>query len=177
MIDADKREALRVAKARIAEIMAPKRAADRLARKAQRKASASARTHAPMKDQRQPRVRDNAYLAFLRRQPCLKCGKTPSDAAHIRFAPHGSGWRYTGKGEKPDDRRAVPLSRDCHELQHSMSEAHFWSEVLGMDPVQVCADLYAAFLSGKPSVQQALSRWSGAEGDCEYTHNTTEDSI
>lgn len=174
MLDADKREALRLAKARIAEIMAPKRKADRDARKAQRKASAAGRTYAPMKDQRQPRVRDNAYLAFVRRQPCLVCGKTPSDPAHIRFAPHGSGWRYVGKGEKPDDKRAAPLCREHHDLQHSMKEATFWSEVLGRDPVQTCADLYEAFVSGAPSIPQGVFRWSGGEADCEANNNTSD---
>ena len=91
--------------------------------------------------QRQPRVRNNSYLAFLRRQPCLNCGALPSDAAHVRFAPPGSGWRYVGKGEKPDDARAVPLCRACHTLQHSMSESRFWSEILQRDPVETCRAL------------------------------------
>jgi hypothetical protein len=87
--------------------------------------------------QREPRVRNSGFLAFLRRQPCLRCGHPKSDAAHIRHAPPGSGWRYVGKAEKPNDLgRAVPLCRVCHEMQHRMNEARFWSDVLHLDPVE-----------------------------------------
>lgn len=99
-------------------------------------------------DQRKPRVKNNGFLAFLRRQPCLRCGAPRSDPAHIRYAPPGSGWRYVGKGEKPDDLgRTVPLCRTCHLLQHSMREATFWSDVLQMDPVETAAH-YAALYQG-----------------------------
>lgn len=114
----------------------------------------------PAEGQRQPRVRNNAYLAFLRRQPCLNCNTpTGSDAAHIRFAPTGSGWRYVGKGEKPDDVRAVPLCRSCHTLQHSMSERRFWEDILGYDPVEQCAKYWARFTAQTP--QHASSRAMG----------------
>lgn len=106
----------------------------------------------PAEGQRQPRVRNNPYLAFLRRQCCIHpgCGRSPCDPAHIRWAPPGSGWRYVGKGEKPDDTRCVPLCREHHDLQHTMHERDYWGGVLGLDPVQTCADLYAAFLAGEP---------------------------
>ena len=52
---------------------------------------------------RQPRLIDNGYLAYLRRQPCAcGCGKgPPSDAAHIRIGSLAYDKPPTGMGEKP----------------------------------------------------------------------------
>lgn len=119
---------------RARQIKAAKRKADKRERPAKVRPTAEG--------QRRPRVRNNGFLAFLRRQPCLNCGSTPSDAAHVRMAPPGSGWRYVGKAEKPDDLgRCVPLCRTCHTLQHSMNEGRFWSEILQRDPVETCRAL------------------------------------
>ncbi|MFC7378217.1 hypothetical protein [Brevundimonas sp. GCM10030266] len=92
------------------------------------------------------RVRDTGYLAFLRRQPCAcGCGApAPSDAAHLRMASPERGKLPTGMQVKPSDRFAVPLRRACHERQHSMSEARFWSE-RGIDPFVVADRLYAEY--------------------------------
>ncbi len=92
------------------------------------------------------RERDTGYLAFLRRQPCAcGCGApAPSDAAHIRMASPERGKLPTGMQVKPSDRFAVPLNRVCHERQHSMSEARFWSD-LGHDPFEIADRLYAEY--------------------------------
>lgn len=94
--------------------------------------------------QRQPRERDNAHLAFIRRLPCAGCGIAgPCDAAHLRRADPMRGKRYTGKAEKPSDRWTTPLCRPCHERQHQGAEAAFWA-ALGIDPVDLCIRLFAA---------------------------------
>lgn len=101
------------------------------------------------------RVRDTAFLAFLRRQPCVcGCGRpAPSDAAHIRMASPERGKLPTGMQVKPSDRFAVPLNRLCHERQHSMSESRFWSE-RGLDPFAIADRLYARYL-GDPQQEEA----------------------
>lgn len=176
--DFDKRAAIAKLRQTIKALEAPETAAARKARKQARRDRQKA-IGKPAKGQRQPRVRDNAYLAFLRRQSCLRCGSTPCDAAHIRWAPPGSGWSYTGKAEKPDDARAVPLCRADHELQHSMSEARFWTEVLERDPVQTCADLYAAFMAQSSKASQTSVASDGEVRTCEASQrpntNTSED--
>lgn len=78
--------------------------------------------------QREPRRCDDGYLRWLRKKPCCVCGKSPVDAAHIRFASEAYGKRAVGMAEKPDDKWAVPLCRGCHTLQHSMNEQEFWRE-------------------------------------------------
>lgn len=87
-----------------------------------------------MDEQRQPRERDEHYLAWLRTQPCAICGKTPSDPAHLRFSSIGDGKRETGAGEKSSDHWAVPLCRAHHNEQHSMNEREFWASY-GIDPI------------------------------------------
>lgn len=112
-----------------------------------RKAATRARPKSPKADR--GRERDNGFLAFLRRQPCAcGCGRpAPSDAAHIRMGNPSLGKLPTGMQVKPSDRFAVPLNRDCHTTQHSMSEARFWSE-RGLDPFTIAADLFAAYQRG-----------------------------
>lgn len=92
------------------------------------------------------RVRDNAYLAWLRRQPCAICRVTPSDAAHIRTPKPGE--LPTGLQRKPDDRRATPLCRVHHEMQHGMNEMRFW-RAFCLDPFEVASRHYAEFLRGE----------------------------
>lgn len=104
------------------------------------------------------RVRDNAYLAYLRRQPCcvghiLGDGCSgPTDPAHIRFSDFKAGRVNPGKSRKSDDRWALPLCRKHHDAQHAAgNERRWWSEV-GLDPNFECQSRYAAFLaSGGPA--------------------------
>ena len=100
--------------------------------------------------QRQPRERDDKFLAFLRLQPCCVCSRpAPSEAAHIRMADPLRGKRETGKGEKPSDRYAVPLcgpiigaAKGCHREQHSMDEMAFW-KMHEINPFVVADSYYA----------------------------------
>jgi hypothetical protein len=34
------------------------------------------------------RFRDKNHVKFVAKQPCLICGRSPSDAHHLRFAQH-----------------------------------------------------------------------------------------
>ena len=101
---------------------------------------------------KQPRLRDERYLAFVRRQSCCVCGApAPSDAAHVRYQSLLDGKRSTGLAEKPDDRWAVPMNRSCHRLQHSMNERDFWA-MKGIDPLAIAQKLYA--IGGHPDAPQ-----------------------
>jgi hypothetical protein len=43
------------------------------------------------------RLRDKGHLKFVASQPCLICGRQPSDPHHLRFAqPHGIGLKVSG---------------------------------------------------------------------------------
>jgi hypothetical protein len=95
--------------------------------------------------QRQPRVKDEKYLTFIRSLPCALCGQ-PAIAAHVRFACPIADKRETGKGEKPDDRWALPLCPRHHDMQHDTGERHFWFLDLHEDPIRLCLSLYVAYL-------------------------------
>jgi hypothetical protein len=99
--------------------------------------------------QRQPRVEDKAFLAFVRRQPCCVCGAFPPvQAAHLRQACPERGKRATGLGERPDDRWVVGLCAPCHldgpGALHKVGEEKFWCRA-GIDPFEIAATLYAEF--------------------------------
>jgi len=84
-----------------------------------------------------PNVRRRVqHLAFVRRLPCVACGKAaPSHAAHVRTGTDG------GTGMKPGDRYAVPLCAACHARQHQVGELTFWS-ALRFDPLNVAFRLW-----------------------------------
>lgn len=92
---------------------------------------------------KQPRERAEAHLAFIRTLPCLVTGKTPVEAAHVRYGDARYGKPKVGMAEKPDDHWAVPLSPDEHRRQHSMNERAYWQSV-GIDPVLVASLLWSS---------------------------------
>ncbi|WP_300573467.1 hypothetical protein [Phenylobacterium sp.] len=150
-LDHDARERLRILRAEVRKLEQPAKLATKSARKAEAQRRRKAVTGTP--GQRQPRVRDNAYLAFVRRQPCMKCGTTQRvEAAHVRAGYPEDGWRPTGMQEKPDDVRTLPLCRDCHregpDAQHKRNERTFWSD-LGIYPPDACRSLRKRFEAGE----------------------------
>lgn len=82
-----------------------------------------------------------SHRAFVRLLPCVKCGRSPCDAAHVRAGTDG------GAGLKPSDRYLVPLCRPaasregCHPEQHRRGELTFWAE-LGIDPIDLSLRLW-----------------------------------
>jgi hypothetical protein len=112
--------------------------------------------------QREPRVEERAFLAFLRGQRCCACSAPPRvEAAHLRGACPARGKRETGAGEKPSDRWAVPLCADCHRngtyALHRVSEAWFFDNA-GVDPFAAAVALHAEFLaSGVSRIKRGVA--------------------
>jgi hypothetical protein len=70
------------------------------------------------------RIRDRDHMRFIARQPCLICGRQPSDAHHVRFA------QKTALGRKVSDEFTVPLCRGHHrEVHHCGDEPVWWLKV------------------------------------------------
>lgn len=92
-------------------------------------------------DRKRPAKKDAGYLKWLHELPCIVTGTRPVDAAHVSYADPMYGKRERGKGEKTDDRWAVPLCRAEHDKQHSMDESAYWRSV-GIDPLRVALALY-----------------------------------
>jgi hypothetical protein len=82
------------------------------------------------------RERDREHLKFVAAQPCLVCGRTPSDAHHIKFA------EQRAMGRKVCDRFTVPVCRLHHRELHRRGNERAWWESHGIDPLAVAAALW-----------------------------------
>lgn len=113
------------------------------------KRSRSKRVRPVAPGQRKPREKNAAYLELVRECQCLRCGRWPVQAAHVRMSAPGE--TPVGIGRKPDDARVLPLCESCHltslDAQHRRGEVEFYGE-LGVDPLALAKKLYAA----KPDV-------------------------
>jgi hypothetical protein len=83
------------------------------------------------------RERDRDHLKFVAAQPCLVCGRIPSDAHHIKFA------EQRAMGRKVSDKFAVPICRLHHRELHRRGNERVWWQNQGIDPVAVAASLWA----------------------------------
>ena len=82
------------------------------------------------------RYRNKAHLRYVARQPCLLCGRKPSDPHHLRFM------QPRALGRKASDEFSVPLCRIHHRLVHRVgNEAAWWKEA-GIDPIAVARKLW-----------------------------------
>ena len=82
------------------------------------------------------RYRNRDHLRFVTQQPCLLCGRKPSDAHHIRFV------QPRALGRKASDEFAVPLCRSHHRAVHRGGDEQAWWKQTGIDPVKVARNLW-----------------------------------
>jgi hypothetical protein len=81
------------------------------------------------------RIRDRDHVRYVAQQPCLVCGRSPSDPHHLRFA------QSRALGRKVSDEFTVPLCRGHHRELHRGDEAAWWHRV-GMDPTVTARTLW-----------------------------------
>jgi hypothetical protein len=82
------------------------------------------------------RERDRDHLRFVVSQPCLVCGRTPSDAHHLKFA------EQRAMGRKVSDRFAVPICRLHHRELHRRGNERAWWQAQGIDPLPIATRLW-----------------------------------
>jgi hypothetical protein len=80
------------------------------------------------------RERDRDHLRFVASQPCLVCGRTPSDAHHIKFA------EQRAMGRKVSDKFTVPICRLHHRELHRRGNERVWWQKQGIDPMVIAAN-------------------------------------
>jgi hypothetical protein len=85
----------------------------------------------------QRRLRDKAHLRFVAKQPCLICGRQPSDAHHLRFA------QPRGLGLKVSDEFTVPLCRAHHREVHRAEIELNWWKTAGIDAIDIARELWS----------------------------------
>jgi hypothetical protein len=82
------------------------------------------------------RLRDKAHLKFVASQPCLVCGRQPSDPHHLRFA------QPRAIGLKVSDEFTVPVCRGHHRQLHQAGNEAAWWEDLQINALQIARDLW-----------------------------------
>jgi len=82
------------------------------------------------------RYRNRDHLRFVMQQPCLLCGRKPSDAHHIRFV------QPRALGRKASDEFAVPLCRSHHRAAHRAGDEKAWWTQAGIDPIKIARKLW-----------------------------------
>jgi hypothetical protein len=90
------------------------------------------------------RERDRDHLRFVAAQPCLVCGRTPSDPHHVRFAEQRT------MGRKVSDRFTVPICRLHHRELHRRGNERSWWDGQGIDPLATAATLWGRSHSVAP---------------------------
>jgi hypothetical protein len=84
------------------------------------------------------RIRDKEHLKFVGQQPCLICGRAPSDAHHVRFA------QLRALGRKVSDQFTVPLCRTHHRKLHQVGNESAWWHEVGINPLDHAHNLWVA---------------------------------
>ena len=82
------------------------------------------------------RLRDKAHLKFVASQPCLVCGRQPSDPHHLRFA------QPRAIGLKVSDEFTVPLCRGHHRQVHQAGNEAAWWEDLQINALEIARGLW-----------------------------------
>lgn len=102
------------------------------------------------------------YLRWLRGRNCACEGRNPNCGGGKIQAAHGPHKPSKGTGTKVEDRWAMPLSVNCHLLQHSMGWPAFAAFYLrGEQPLDVCRAFHQAWLRTPMGVTWERKRADG----------------
>jgi hypothetical protein len=82
------------------------------------------------------RVRDRDHIRHVIKQPCLVCGRRPSDPHHLRFA------QSRALGRKVSDEFTVPLCRTHHREVHRCGNEGSWWLNTGIEPLAAARTLW-----------------------------------
>jgi hypothetical protein len=82
------------------------------------------------------RYRNREHLRYVMQQPCLVCGRKPSDPHHLGFT------QPRALGRKVSDEFAVPLCRGHHRAAHRSRDERAWWRQAGIDPIKVARRLW-----------------------------------
>ena len=82
------------------------------------------------------RLRDKEHCKFVASQPCLVCGRTPTEAHHLRFA------QPRALGRKVSDEYTVPVCRLHHRELHRYGDEASWWAAVSIDPLPIALELW-----------------------------------
>ena len=84
------------------------------------------------------RLRDQGHLRYVAQQPCLVCGRTPSQGHHLRFA------QPRAMAKKVSDEFTVPLCAIHHHELHMRGNEMAWWTDKNIDPLPIAAEYWRA---------------------------------
>jgi hypothetical protein len=111
------------------------------------------------------RLRDKEHCKFVTTQPCLICGRTPTEAHHIRFA------QPRALGRKVSDEYTVPVCRLHHRELHRYGDEASWWAAVDLDPLPIALELWKQSKLGpmgeafKDSQRACLSSRTSIDGE------------
>ena len=105
------------------------------------------------------RYRNREHIRFVARQPCLLCGRKPSDPHHLRFM------QPRALGRKASDEFTVPLCRIHHRALHRAANERAWWKQAGIDPVQVARQFWNETRGTKEEKKSAARPASSPQPD------------
>jgi ERF superfamily protein len=82
------------------------------------------------------RIRDRHHIRHVMKQPCLVCGRRPSDPHHLRFL------QCRALGRKVSDEFTVPLCRTHHREVHRCRDESSWWQQNTIDPLAAARALW-----------------------------------
>ena len=82
------------------------------------------------------RIRDKEHLRFVAQQPCLVCGRSPSDPHHLRFT------QRRALGRKVSDEFTVPLCRGHHREVHRSGDEKAWWKMIAINPMKTAREFW-----------------------------------
>jgi hypothetical protein len=82
------------------------------------------------------RLRDREHCKFVRTEPCVVCGRAPTEAHHIRFA------QPRALGRKVSDEYTVPVCRLHHRDLHTYGDEASWWAGVGIDPLPIALEFW-----------------------------------
>jgi hypothetical protein len=112
------------------------------------------------------RIRDRDHVRYVASQPCLVCGRSPSDAHHLRFA------QSRALGRKVSDEFVVPLCRGHHREVHRHGDEVAWWQKVGIESTAMARALWLEThpLSTDPQRLRTVAADSPKTGSLERTN-------
>ena len=97
------------------------------------------------------RRRDKIHLRFVASQPCLVCGRHPSDPHHLRFA------QPRALGVKVSDEFTVPLCRGHHRQLHQAGNETDWWKALNIDALPCARQFWEQTHPNEAQLERAIA--------------------
>ena len=100
------------------------------------------------------RIRCKEHLRYVASQPCLICGRSPSQAHHLRHA------QTRGLGLKVSDEFVVPLCAIHHHQIHTTEKEEAWWKERKIDPLTIAGNLWKRSRERYPAAREASAAQS-----------------